>query len=26
VELSSQYPGNPLFKKELRILNAGTGM
>ncbi len=26
VELSAQYPGNPLFKKELRALNAKLGM
>jgi hypothetical protein len=26
VDLSSRYPGNPLFKKELRILSAGPGM
>jgi len=26
VELSEKYPGNPLFKKELRMLNARLGM
>jgi hypothetical protein len=26
VELSEKYPGNPLFKKELRVLNARLGM
>jgi hypothetical protein len=26
VELSSQYPGNPLFKKELLLLNAKPGI
>jgi hypothetical protein len=26
VDLAARYPGNPLFKKELRILNARLGM